>query len=173
MPDSESAPSADLALRAAQEFLRQGEAGALRLIAFLGRALDCQWGTLWGVDPRGQRLLPLQWWTPEALAAQRFRRDTVARELAFNEGVPGQVWKTGATRVSDDIVGVMSLPRSLYAKAMGMQSGLWIPIRSNEATFGVIELLRRVRWSPGPSFLAEMDRLGRELGQACERGAKL
>lgn len=172
MAESESVPIADLALKAVQEFRRHGEQGAYRLVSFLGRALDCQWGTYWAVDPQAQRLRPLQWWSSEALATQRFRRDTVVRELALNEGVPGQVWKTGLSLCSDDIIAVMSLPRSLYAKAMGMQSGLWIPVRSDEVTYGVVELLRRVSWPFDRLFVTEMDRLGRELGQACERGAK-
>lgn len=172
MPDSEPVPITDHVIRAVQEFRRHGEQGAYRLIAYLGRAFDCQWGAYWAVDPQAQRLRPLQWWSPEALASQRFRRDTVVRELALNEGVPGQVWKTGLSLCSDDIIAVMSLPRSLYAKAMGMQSGLWIPIRGDRTTYGVIELLRRMTWALEPPPISEMDRLGRELGQACERGAK-
>jgi hypothetical protein len=128
----------------------------------------CEWGTFWQVDPRGTVLNPVASWREPSLRADKLLADTERKRLQIDEGNAGIVWRTGKPKCADNLVMEMCLPRSLDAKAAGLQGGIWIPVRGKKTMLGVIELLGTHYWTNADAFLHELEKIGIAVGQALE-----
>ena len=108
----------------------------------LARIFNCQWATYWVVEPQLKKLMCCMNWKDPKINLEILHAETKTRQLALNEGVPGQVWGSKKVFLSDDLEMEMALPRSIYAYEAGLRHGIWIPVVYNgQPVYGVIELL--------------------------------
>jgi hypothetical protein len=142
---------------------------ALLLTQQLCEWFHCEWVTFWQVDSTGTVLNPVASWREPSLSADRLLADTKRKRLHIDKGNAGIVWRTGRAKCVDNLVLDMCLPRSLDAKAAGLQGGIWIPVRGKKDLLGVIEILGTHYWTNAAAFLNELE-IGVAVGQALEAG---
>ncbi len=139
-----------------------------RLIERIGRALDCDWGTLWKVDPETRQLCPLASWNSPAVKTAELERDTRSKSLSLSEGNAGHVWRSQKPIWTLDLIRDMCIPRSLDAVGSGLKGGVWFAIKTERAVYGVVELLGRRLPPPTAELLAGIEILGIRIGEAIE-----
>jgi hypothetical protein len=100
--------------------------------------------------------------------AEKLLADTKRKRLKIDEGNAGLVWRTGKPICADNLTLQMCLPRSLDAKAAGLQGGIWIPVRRKKTMLGVIEVLGTHYWTNTSAFRNELGKIGVAVGQALE-----
>jgi hypothetical protein len=145
------------------------EAPHRELLELLCRQFDSAWGAFWQADETSRVLRSVAVWNTETVNLDKLRRDTEDRNLCLSEGNAGQVWRSGKPICTSNLVREMCLPRSLDATEAGLKAGIWFPIKTEETTFGVIELLRKHPWRSDDSFLRELTLLGWELGHSFKK----
>jgi hypothetical protein len=143
------------------------KSASAELIPFFCAWFDCQWGTYWHVDSTKLLLTPAFCWGNESVRAEKLRRDTATRSLTLSEGTAGHVWQKGIPICTDNLVRDMCLPRSLDASESGLRGGIWFPIRTEQRTYAVVELLGRHSWKRDERFIEALTVLGFELGKVC------
>lgn len=141
---------------------------SVRLLQFLGEKLGCEWGTLWTVDAVRHQLCPVATWNSPSTEAPRLERDTVGRSLSLSEGNAGHVWRSRKPIWTVDLIKDMCIPRSIDAVNAGLHGGIWFAVKSEEAVYGVVELLGRSVPPPTAELLAQIEILGIWLGAAFE-----
>jgi hypothetical protein len=141
------------------------EAVARVAIAASAESFGCHWATYWKVDADALILRAIATWSEDAAPLAPLRRDTETRALTLSEGVAGHVWRSGKPVCTNDLARDMCLPRSLDARSAGCISGIWIPIRVNDTTYGVIELLGKHAWANTPAFIEQLATLGDSIGR--------
>jgi hypothetical protein len=62
----------------------------------------------------------------------------------------------------------MCLPRSLEAVSTGMQAGIWFGLKTDNAVYGVIEMLAQELEPATEELLALVERWGKSLGRLIE-----
>jgi hypothetical protein len=135
------------------------------LLPAMAKSFDGQWASYWKVNPEAQVVRAIATWSEEAGPFQALLRDTEARAFTAGEGAVGRVWRSGKPISSNDLVGIMCLPRSLHATKSGCTSGMWISIRTDQTTCGVLELLGKHSWPDNHQFLEQLRALGASIGR--------
>jgi hypothetical protein len=115
----------------------------LELLDATAHALRCEWAVFWEVHPAGKVLYAATSWKHSEVTGQELEQDTYNRQLTMGEGIAGNVWRLRKAVWTTDITRVMSLPRCLHAKRAGLEGGVWIPLKTVSAVYGVLELLGR------------------------------
>ena len=107
-------------------------------------ALRCEWADFLG-SASGTQVLVCRRdvETSTASPPRTSRRTLIARQLTMSEGTAGHVWRSRKTTWTTDIVRDMCLPRCVDAKQAGLQGGVWVPLKTVNAVYGVLELLGR------------------------------
>ena len=141
---------------------------SVHLLERLGEALGCDWGTVWKVDTVHLRLCPIATWNSPSHEIPALERDTKSRTLSLSEGNAGHVWRSKKPIWTVDLIREMCIPRSLDATDAGLRGGIWFALKTEHATYGVIELLGRDLPSPTAELLAGLEILGVRLGEAIE-----
>jgi hypothetical protein len=144
------------------------EQAAADLLELLARSSGSQWGTYWHVDPQGHVLRPLKTWSIESEPHPELERHTLNRTLSLSEGAAGHVWRSRKPMWTVDLTKDMCLPRSLDAEASGLHGGIWFALKSDQAVYGIIELLGKSLPHPTVDALLGIERLGIKLGQMIE-----
>lgn len=109
------------------------EAVGSDLLALLGEALGCEWGTLWKVDSSAQRLKPVATWSAPGIQTGRLAEHTINRALSLSEGTAGHVWRGRKPVWTQNLVQDMCLPRSLDAETAGLHGGVWFAIKTDSS----------------------------------------
>lgn len=135
-------------------------------LSSIAKALRCDWAMYWYAD--GNALRPTCRWKSPGFEATALERDADGRTLTMSEGNAGHVWRSRAPMWSDNLVRDMCLPRSLDAAAAGLRAGIWFPVKSATAVFGVVELLGRNVASVDDELLLALEALGTRLGSVAE-----
>jgi hypothetical protein len=86
----------------------------------------------------------------------------------MSEGNAGHVWRTRTPIWTTNLVRDMCLPRSLEAREAGLVGGIWFAVKTDEAVYGVIELLGRQVAHPSEALMVEIEHLGIQLGRLFE-----
>ncbi len=134
----------------------------------LAGAARCEWGAYWTLDPSSQRLHAAASGSALGPRGQRLEQDARIRTLTLNQGNAGQVWRSRRPIWSTNLVLEMCLPRSLDAAAAGLRGGVWFAVKTDTATYGVIELLARVLPHQSAEALIAVEKAGFRLGYALE-----
>ncbi len=144
--------------------------GAVRqtVLARLAGAARCEWGAYWTLDPSSQRLHAIASWSALGPQGQQMEQDARIRTLALNQGNAGQVWRSRRPIWSTNLALEMCLPRSLDASAAGLRGGVGFAVKTDTATYGVIELLARVLPHQSAEALIAVERAGFRLGYVLE-----
>ena len=142
---------------------------APRLLEKLGIALGCEWGTFWEVDLHAHLLRPIGTWSASGLNAKQLAKDTQNRNLSLSEGNAGHVWRSHKPIWTIDLVKDMCIPRSLDAENAGLHGGIWFALKTNQAVYGVIELLGRDLAPAEDELLVGIEVFGIQLGKILEQ----
>ena len=78
------------------------------------------------------------------------------------------MWRSKKQIWTVDLIREMCIPRSLDATDAGLRGGIWFAMKTEHATYGVVELLGRDLPSPTAELLAGLEILGVRLGEAIE-----
>jgi GAF domain len=138
------------------------------LLALLGEALGCEWGTLWKVDSSAQRLKPVATWSAPDIQTARLAEHTINRALSLSEGTAGHVWRGRKPVWTRDLVRDMCLPRSLDAATAGLHGGIWFAIQTDSAVYGVVELLGTKIPAATQELLEGIETFGIRIGHLLE-----
>jgi hypothetical protein len=140
----------------------------LELLGATARALRCEWAVFWKVQPGDKVLFAAARWKHSEVTAQELEQDTYTCQLTMGEGIAGHVWRSREAIWTTDITRVMSLPRCLHAKQAGLEGGVWIPLKTVSAVYGVLELLGRQPLPAHAEAVAAVERLAVSLGYLIE-----
>lgn len=138
------------------------------LLALLGEALGCEWGTLWKVDSSAQRLKPVATWSAPHIKTGPLAEHTINRALSLSEGTAGHVWRGRKPIWTQNLVQDMCLPRSLDADTAGLHGGVWFAIKTDSAVYGVVELLGTKTPAATQELLVGIESFGIQIGQLLE-----
>ena len=141
---------------------------AKELLELIGTSLGCNWGTFWKVDPISCVLRPTATWANAKGALEKLERDTRSRSLSLSEGTAGHVWRSQKPIWSTNLTIDMCIPRSLDAQSAGFTAGIWFPIKTDKAVYGVLEFLGMNIPAGSETQLAELERFGVQLGLEIE-----
>ena len=135
------------------------------LLEVIAKSFHCQWATYWKVDSDQRALRVSANWSENPKAVARLLLDTQTRVLTLSEGAAGHVWKSGKPVCTSDLIRDMCLPRSLDAKSAGLSGGIWFPVRAEQVTHGIIELLGKHSWPHDEQFLDQLVIIGGFIGE--------
>jgi len=107
----------------------------------IARALRCEWAVSWEADSAGKFLNAASIWKLSEVKAQEVEQDTYARQLRMSEATAGHVWRSRKPIWMTDVFRVMCSPRCLLAKQAGLEGGVWIPLKTLSAVYGVLEIV--------------------------------
>lgn len=138
------------------------------VLEVLCRGFYCDWGTYWKVDSVEYVLKPFQVWSSGQLDASHLLKDTSKRRLTISEGNAGHVWRSRTPIWSTDIARDMCIPRSLDAVEVGLTGGLWFALKTENAVYGVIEILGQKFSDSSPEAILAIENLGMKLGRYFE-----
>ena len=141
---------------------------APELLKTIAETYKWQWAVYWRVDPRTKVLSAAKIWKTPSLQAAELEAETTKLSLASGEGLLGRAWSLGQVVWSDDPAMDMGYPRSQKARAAGFNRGVWIPVQSPTASYGVLEFLITGPEERHEVFIEELEWLGRELARLCE-----
>jgi hypothetical protein len=139
------------------------------LLSTMARAVGCQWATYWKVSAEEMRLHPAVVWRDAGVAAEPLERDTHGRKLSLSEGTAGHVWRSRRPIWTTNVALDMCLPRSLDATSAGLHGGVWFALKTDEAVYGVVELLGPRLDAASAETLAAVEQLGVSLGRLIEK----
>jgi hypothetical protein len=145
------------------------ESASSGLLGHLGPALDSGWVALWETDLIVDSLRIVAAWQDPSLRSDEFKDFTTQWKPGYGEGIVGKAWRTLQPQLSLNLVQDMSLPRSLFAKSAGLESGVWIPIQSRRKAF-VLECMLRSR--PDQALMPALQRLAILIAEFVDRNGK-
>ncbi len=131
--------------------------------------LNWEFGALWTIDERGDKLRCVDIWHAPGVDLPRFGAETRERSLARAEGLPGRVWASAESLWVRDVLTETNFPRAAAAKAEGLRTFFGFPVVSHERTLGVIEFFSREIREPDESLLHMLSATGAQVGQFIER----
>jgi PAS domain S-box-containing protein len=111
------------------------------------------------------------WFCGPADELRHFR--TVSTESHFKSGVglPGRVWKSKQPAWIEDVVSDLNFPRIQAARAVGLKTGVGIPILSGDEVIAVIEFFLRESRSENEALVNVISAVAAQLDLAIERKA--
>jgi GAF domain-containing protein len=140
-----------------------------KLLELLGTALDCDWGTFWEVDGSARVLRPVATWSRLGAKVMELEADTRGRALSLSEGTAGHVWRSRKPIWTSNLFRDMCLPRSLDAGFAGLQGGVWFPLKTDDAVYGILEFLGTSLPDAGGDLLTGIEGFGIRIGHEIER----
>jgi PAS domain S-box-containing protein len=145
-----------------------GQAGP-RILETIATNLDWDFGVLWLVDARTQRLRCKTLWSRPGPDLSGFAE--VTRQIAMERGtrLPGRVWADAAPEWIADIAGAEAFLRGSAAVASGIHAGFAVPILLQGECLGVLEFFSGEVRPDDRATLDMMTSLGSQIGQFIER----
>ncbi len=141
-------------------------------LAAIGNSLGWQFGAAWepiASEGEGERLVCVGTWTDGTVDAGAFEAVTRTTVLPYGDGLPGQVWRSGAAKWLSGVDGNQRLPRRTAAAASGLHTAVCYPVRSDRGFLAAIEFFAAAEQPRDGRLLATMDDLGLQVGELIER----
>jgi PAS domain S-box-containing protein len=142
-------------------------AGANRLLAALGTALDCTAGVFW--VPSGELLVARVAWQADAGGAHAAAGTRVGRELKLGSGLAGRVWEAGKplSWTLDDAASTGS--RAVASHCAARTGAIAVPAISGEEVLAVVELHSDHVIRLGERLMRSLHGIAYELGHFLAR----
>jgi PAS domain S-box-containing protein len=140
-----------------------------RVIEALAVALDWRTGYFWRVHPEDAVLRLASAWSSPSLPTHELEAATRATVFRRGEGLPGQVWRSGAPLWMRDVARDPRFLRAPAAAAAGLHAGFAFPVTLAGETLGVIELFGSQPLPPDEALLRTVASIGGHVGQFIER----
>jgi len=102
-------------------------------------------------------------------AAERYRTDTRSARFQRGEGLPGLAWLSGQTQWTAQLDTEPAFERKPMAKALGLHTGVFVPVRGSHGTLGVVEFLGARRRPSEPDLMTLAESIAALLGQFIDR----
>ncbi len=136
-----------------------------RCLRAISRGLGWRFAAFWRWETRTERLRIEQSWHQPEMHLGEFSE--TCRNLSFGpeEGLPGQVWKSGLPEWISDFASEGDAKRRSTAASAGLHSVLAFPCRADELTLGVMEFFGSEIESPDQDLLRLGTALGNQIGQ--------
>lgn len=144
------------------------EEAAPEVLAAIGSSIGWDAGILWIVDRDDGMLRPQTLWAREGIDVDEFERSSRGAGFSPGEGLPGEVWSSGAPLAVPDFGEDPDYPRAASARRAGLRGAVGFPVAGTQAVLGVVELFSADVQPPDPMLLATMADLGAQLGQFVE-----
>ena len=142
---------------------------AHKLLETIGSELEWNIANLWMFDPATQVLRRATTWAKDEALAENFLRAAQQDTLSCEIGLPGLIYRTGKLHWVENMGDFPSCPRSFAAHQCGLHSAVGFPIRFNDRTLGMVELLSLNQEPSDESQLRALESLGSQIGQFVER----
>ncbi|PZM81659.1 MAG: hypothetical protein DKT66_20895 [Candidatus Melainabacteria bacterium] len=142
-----------------------------RLLEVLGKLNKFRFGTAWLVhkEDKEAELKGVAFWSDENKEPPNFKKKTLERTFKLAEGLPGQVWSTGAPKfVNLTSISEENFPRKKPALADGLKYGLGFPILGQKQLLGMIEFFSDKLGESDEDQLSTLSAFGQEIGQFIE-----
>jgi PAS domain S-box-containing protein len=135
----------------------------------IGGSLGWQWGAVWQIDSRADRLRCAETWQSPTAHLSAFT--ATSRESTFTRGVglPGRVWATGQPAWIADVVRDSNFPRAPCAAEEGLHAAVGFPILLGIDILGVLEFFSGEVHQPDEDLLRTMAAIGSQIGQCYRR----
>ncbi len=134
-----------------------------RVLEAIGTTMEWEHGEAWLVDEDAQVLVCAGTWSANP-DVQPFA-ETKGFVFKKGEGLPGHVWQQSRPGWVADALSEPSFVRAAQARAVGLKSGVGLPLISRGGTIGTICFFSRRLRQRDPELLDLMSRLGRQIGE--------
>lgn len=151
---------------AESESLPSAAAGVLRTLC---ATLKFDFGEFWKIDATHPSLLFLQSWHHPLQDDPEFASKCQAITLSKGQGLPGQVWESGATAWDPDGIANFELPRASVPDQGSDRGALAFPVMLGNEVLGVIELFGPHAGEPDRQLLKTLSSIGNQVGQFVAR----
>jgi PAS domain S-box-containing protein len=139
------------------------------LLEAMGSALHWDVAAAWEIGDDGT-MACVATWAADGVDSDRFESATRLLRLGRGEGLPGRVWHLGRPARIPDLSADTNFPRAEAARRAGLCCALALPVRGARGVIGAIELFARRQIPSDRALIQTMASLGRQIGQAIERG---
>ncbi len=140
-----------------------------QILEAICRNLQFELGELWCMDKQDKILRLENAWHLPSLALENFIAESRRFRFRIGEGLPGKVWAKNAPVWLENIGGENHMPRKLFAKETGLQSGFAFPILLGEKLLGVFSFFTRESRQPDAALLQMFAAVGNHIGQFIKR----
>jgi len=138
------------------------------LLSLLGDRLEWDLGAIWALGPQGGALACAALWHDDPALA-RFASERKGSVLRRGEGLPGQVLDERESIWLTDAADEPDLPGAAEMVGAGLHGALWVPLRHDGTTVGVIELLARRRRAVDREGLGVVEAVAEPLARFLEQ----
>jgi PAS domain S-box-containing protein len=102
-------------------------------------------------------------------AAERYQTDTRSVRFQRGEGLPGLAWLSGQTQWTAQLDSEPAFVRKPMARALGLHTGVFVPVRGSQGTLGVVEFLGARSRPSEPDLITLAESIAAQLGQFIDR----
>jgi PAS domain S-box-containing protein len=142
---------------------------APKVIQIMCETAQWELGAIWNVDRSAGVLTCVDFWSLPSVKVSEFEALTRGSKFPIGVGLPGRVWSSGKPAWITDVMNDGNFPRAPAAAKEGVRTGIGFPIKMGNEVVGVLECFSRELDRPDTDFLAMVDNIGDQLGQAIER----
>ncbi|MGY4711841.1 putative bifunctional diguanylate cyclase/phosphodiesterase [Mycolicibacterium sp. CBM1] len=123
-----------------------------------------------GGEGPARRMWPSNiWYHDPALDISELQTTTAELVFALGEGLPGQVWQTGAAQWLDDVTTSKNFPRAHSALRSGLRCAFSAPLLIGSEVAASLEFFGPNPTAEDAALLSMISRAGTQLGRVIER----
>jgi diguanylate cyclase (GGDEF)-like protein len=144
------------------------EDAAPELLEALCRDLEWDTAELWRMD-QDECLHRTAVWTAPDVGVDAFTRAGELLAFEVGDGLPGQAWMSREPLWRADLLADPGFARPRETAAVGLVSGVALPLRADGVPVGVVQLFSRTRRDPEPGLVRPFETIGAHIGQFMQR----
>jgi formate hydrogenlyase transcriptional activator len=141
---------------------------APRVLRSVCECLDWDYGEVWMLDRRSDRLV-LQSWHTASEELGDFVSASRGMTLPLGSGLPGSIWKSRTPVWIDDLESDGNSSRALIAARSGLCSAAGLPVLLGDEILAVLTFFSRDRRNTDGEILTLMGSVGGQIAQFTER----
>ncbi len=122
-------------------------------------------GATWNLDREAGRLRCMATYNTPQVRAPVFIADSLQRQFAPGQGLPGRVWASGQPVWVRDVVADPNFPRAPLAAQENLHGAFGFAIRAGSEAWGVMEFFSHRIEEPDEELLQMFGALGHQIGQ--------
>jgi len=140
-----------------------------KLLQTICESLGWQWGELWVLNPRSQKVEFVAGWHSKGQDFEVFESVSRAQVFNFGEGLVGQAWAMQKSVWLNDVATDTIFLRQEAALQAKLKSALVVPLLDGERIFGVMGFLWQQPAQTDAELVDVMNTVGKQIGQFIKR----